>query len=89
MGKRAWRKLVVIGAAAVLLSGCVTTRWVKPGATQSEMDRDWQECSYEVERAFAGVNSRAIQGLGLQYEKVQLFKQCITLRGFVEQQVRN
>jgi len=30
-----------------------------------------------------------LQGLGLQYKKVQLFKQCIALKGFVEQQVKN
>lgn len=80
---------LMVVAAALVLSGCIpTTRWVKPGASDAQMDREWKECAYEVEKTFAGVNPRNIQGFGLQYEKVKLFKQCIELKGFKEETVR-
>lgn len=80
---------LAILAIASVMSGCVpTTKWVKPGASQEQMDREWKECAFEVEKAFAGANSRAIQGFGLQYEKVSLFKQCIELKGFREEVVK-
>lgn len=75
--------VLIVLAVALMLSSCIpTTKWVKPDATQEEMDREWKECAYDVEKAFAGVNPRAIQGFGLQYERVKLFKQCIELKGF-------
>lgn len=79
---------VLVLVIAAVTAGCVSTKWVKPGASQEQMDREWKECAFEVEKAFAGANSRAIQGFGLQYEKVSLFKQCIELKGFREEVVK-
>lgn len=77
------KKIILMMTAVVLLSGCVpTTKWVKPDTPQEQQDKEWAECAYEVEKTFAGVNPRNIQGFGLQYEKVKLFRQCIELKGF-------
>lgn len=80
--------LMVI-VVALVLSGCVpTTKWVKPDTPQEQQDKEWAECAYDVEKAFAGVNPRAIQGFGLQYERGKLFRQCIELKGFRKEEVR-
>jgi len=38
-------------ALALLLSGCVTEQWTKPGASEASLSADLAQCQYETDRA--------------------------------------
>lgn len=61
----------------------------KVGEAGGHSERDGPGLAGVLLRDREGLCRGELQGLGLQYKKVQLFKQCIALKGFVEQQVKN
>ena len=54
--------------AAVLLSGCTTPHWEKPGVGYQEFSRDLQECDYLDRRTpLQGIYGRCMREKGYQW----------------------
>ncbi len=46
----------------LMLISCTTTQWVKPGATQEELEADTVACNTEI--VTSGVGARGMMGMG-------------------------
>ena len=67
-----WALAVVL--TGILLTGCASDIWVKPGAAPQEFVKDSSDCKKEVRKAFIGRNI-VIQALGRE-------NQCLVARGW-------
>lgn len=71
----------------LVLGGCshlqVHTNWDKPGWTDAEAQRDWNQCKYETERSLAYMpNNSPVAG----YKKAEMTKEvlesCFVAKGY-------
>lgn len=79
----------------LLLSGCATAgavTYLKPGATESEMETARRECEYDVAKAtqnnryFFSMGDAIASGIVEGMEKAKLRKLCLESKGFVATQ---
>jgi hypothetical protein len=73
--------------ACLLLAGCQTTQWVKPGATASDFEADKRQCVYESNLATPGtpsydVGSAIAAGINDGMRLGQLQTMCMQARGW-------
>lgn len=68
----------IVALAAVILTGCISTNYVRDGATDDDLSRDWGACAHEANTALALVfwdrRSRA----------QKMIDECMSARGYRE-----
>lgn len=69
--------------AAIMLTGCVQTEWVKDNYKTQERDKDLAACEYEAKKATA-----ASMDLGAGWDRAVLAQDCMKLKGYNLQQIK-
>jgi hypothetical protein len=93
-------RLLTTAAAALLLAGCASSVWVKPGATQSDFAQDRAVCDYQSEMGTPDINgyngrggmndaiaSGIADGIASGIRKGTLMNKCMVAHGWSLQRV--
>lgn len=73
--------ILVLFIILLLLSGCATTTFIKPGVTQAEFNKDTLYCNqYAAQASMANALQDSI--ISKEYEKILAKNECMTLLGY-------
>jgi len=78
-------KIAILTAATLLLSGCASTQWVKPGATMQEFQQDAYSCQRDAAMLPVAVYGGAFADI---IQRVQLRDQCMGAKGWIKTTVK-
>ncbi len=53
---------LILSSLVLMLISCTSTQWVKPGATQEELEADTVTCNNQI--ITSGVGARGMMGMG-------------------------
>lgn len=80
MVSKSWMRALVLGAMALVFGGCAETVWVKPGATQSDFNRDSYECERDARMSAGSFGG----GIGGAIEARGFMERCMGVRGYTK-----
>ena len=74
-------KFVLATVLLLMITGCAHSAWVKPGASQAQVDQDQYQCSQEAAQ-YAGAAYGSIGPFAVAWEQETRLRQCLLLRGY-------
>lgn len=80
--------LALVVFVTLTLNSCVSSNWVKPGATQADFDADKLACRYEAAKATGSSSSvRMADVMAEGWRQGEIEMLCMQTRGYTRERV--